>query len=186
VGVRVRVRIEDFEDGVLPDVCVWSGGTPDRFYRATFSKSPRWIWLLLFVGPFGFLFLLVASFAFQKSASGFLPYADAVQRRIRQRRREFGVAAVVAFAIAAFGWSLADSYELRALAAVLVGAGALTLLLCGFLTLNPPGLVDGRVDSTNRWVELGPVHPNFAAAYARQEESRRAGRRAEVGEGQPR
>ena len=179
----VRVRIDDFEDGLLPDVCASSGAPGARLYWITVSsKTPAWLWLGVFGGPAGIVAALVLSSVLRKSASGYVPYTAETHARLQRARRRatWGVlqglgAVVAAVALAALG---PPSFHLVASA---VGvAGLVAVVVFAFLYANPPGSVGGHLDSTSRWVELDPVSTRFAAAYEAQEAERRAARRDEV------
>jgi hypothetical protein len=80
----VRVRIEDFEDGVLPSVCVSTGARPDRLYRIGFSRTPVWsVFVALFLFPIGLLGIPLA----RSRTTGYLPFTDEVQERMHRARR---------------------------------------------------------------------------------------------------
>jgi hypothetical protein len=177
----VRVRIEDFEDGVYPDVCASSGvegGT--RLYRADISSQSRWVWLLVFAGPMGILAALALSGLLRKTASGYVPYTPAVQERLRQRARTFAWVVVGSIGLLLGSGLLAaqgpSAYQ--GLGALGFIAGTIGVLVFTFLWSHVPGSVGGHLDSTGRWIELEPVSAAFAFAYEQQEARRRAARRA--------
>ena len=186
---KVRIRIDDFEDGLLPGICAASGAPGARLYHADIpSKAPAWVWLLVFAGPAGIvLALLVAQFA-RKVAHGYVPYADEVQAVLRERSRRYALAVVSCVALfttvlvllATGGLGVGSASGFRTLGLVLCGAALLGGLVFFFLWCNLPGSVGGNLDSTGRWIELDPVSAGFAAAYEAQEADRRAARRAEV------
>ena len=180
---RARIRIEDFEDGVYPDVCASSGaegGT--RLYRVQISNRVRWVWLLVLGGPVGILAAVVLSGVLRKTASGYVPYTPAVQARLQQRVRTYAwiavASAVVAVGSLLLGLSGDDGFDTLALLGVLGGSAFVLVAL--FLWVNPPSSVGGALDSTGRWIELDPVSARFAAAYEQQEARRRAGRRSDA------
>jgi len=175
----VRLRIDDFEDGVLPGICAGSGAPADRNYvvRAT-SRAPGWVWLALLAGPGGLLLVLLLSAVFRKSTTGYLPYDDAYQDRMRSRIRVAGVVAVAGVAAAVAGFALGGSY--RGLGFLFFVGGLLAASVGAFLWFNPPGSVGLTLDSTVRWVELDNASPAFVRAYEDQEARRRAARRAEA------
>lgn len=167
----VRLRIDDFEDGVVPAICAGSGAPADRNYvvRAS-SRAPGWVWLALLGGPGGLLLALLLSGVFRKATSGYLPYDDGYQDRMRARIRTAG--AVAGFALLGGTWG--------GLALVFFVGGLLTASVGAFFWFNPPGSVGATLDSTVRWVELDNASPAFVRAYEEQEARRRAARRAEA------
>jgi hypothetical protein len=177
----IRVRIEDFEDGVYPDVCASSGATGGtRLYRADISSRVGWVWLLLLGGPVGLLAAIVLSVVLRKTAKGYLSYTDAVQRRIRRRsqRMLWGVVASLAVVAGSLLLSTAGTSAYRGLAVAGFAGGVLGVVVFAFFWSNPPGSVGGALDSTGRWIDLDPVSTRFADAYEQQEARRRAARRA--------
>ena len=184
---KVRIRIDDFEDGLLPGICAASGADGARLYHADIpSKVPAWVWLLAFGGPAGILLaLLIARFA-RSTAHGYVPYTDELQAKLRARSRCFarGFVGSLAVAVGALFLFTVDGFGpgggFGRLAFVLVLAGGLGALVLAFLWSNVPGSVGGHLDGTGRWIELEPVSVRFAEAYERQEAERRSARRAEV------
>jgi len=180
----LRVRVEDFEDGVYPDVCSSSGvegGT--RLYRADATYRPGWVWLLLLGGPPGFVVAVVLSIVLRRSVPGYVPYAPSVQAAVLRRRNRFAQGFVVALAV--FAGSLALSMSSRGgtglsgLAALGFVFGGLGLTITLFFWCYPPGSVGAKLQSNGRWVGLEPVSNAFAFAFEQQESRRRAARRAE-------
>jgi hypothetical protein len=178
----VRIRIDDFEDGVLPPVCASSGRDGARLYASEISsKTPPWLFLLIFGGPMGIVAALVLASVLRKSANGYLPYAVEVQDRMRLRARLATRWFVGSIALLVCGLVLATAAEgFGALGAVIMGIAALSAVVAAFLYSNLPGAVGGQLDSTARWIELDPVNARFAAAYEAQEAARRAARRDEI------
>ena len=180
----VRVRIEDFEDGLLPAVCSSSGAPATRLYTASMSsRGSGWVWLLVFAGPVGVVAALVLSQLLRKTAHGYLPYSDETHRVLRDRSRRYaqGMAGCLALALVSLLLlAMATEAGFRNLG---IAVGAVTVLVgagFAFLWWNVPGSVGGHLDASGRWIELDPVSANFAAAYEQQEADRRAARRAEV------
>lgn len=176
----VRLRIDDFEDGVLPGLCAGTGVTADRNYvvRAT-SRAPGWVWLALLAGPGGVLLVLLLSGVFRKSTTGYLPYADAYQDRMRSGIRVAGGLAGAGAAAAVAGSALLGG-PYRGLGFFFLVGGLLAASVGVFLWFNPHGSVGLTLDSTVRWVELDNASPAFVRAYEEQEARRRAARRAEA------
>ena len=186
---KVRIRIDDFEDGLLPGVCASTGRSGARLYHASIpSKAPAWVWLLVLAGPAGILLaLLVAQFA-RSVAQGYVPYTDEVQAVLRARSRRYGLAVIscaalfvtVLVLLASDGLGAGPAAGFRTIGMLLCGAAVLSGIVFAFLWSNLPGSVGGHLDSTGRWIELDPVSPRFAEAYEAQEADRRAARRAEI------
>jgi hypothetical protein len=176
----VRIRIDDFEDGVLPAICAATGAPADRNYevRAT-SRASGWVWLALLAGPGGILVALLFSGVFRKSTSGYLPYLDAYQDRMRSRIRIAAVGAGAGVAAALGGFALLGG-TWGGLGLLFFVGGLLAASLGAFFWFNPPGSVGATLDSTVRWVELDNASPAFVRAYEGQEAHRRAARRAEA------
>lgn len=178
----VRIRIDDFEDGVLPEVCASSGAPSERLYKTDISsRTPGWVWLCVLGGPFGIALALVLAAVLRKTAHGYLPSTDEVQARLQVRSRLGARCFVASIALLVVGLLLATTAEgFGPLGAVIMGVAAVSALVAAFLFSNVPGSVGGHLDSTSRWVELEPVSPWFVAAYDAQESARRAERRAQV------
>jgi MFS family permease len=178
----VRVRIDDFEDGVYPDVCASSGVAGGaRLYGGQATYRPGWVWLLLFGGPPGIVGALVLSAVLRRSVPGYVPYTEATQDTLLRRQARFVQGAVVAGAVLVGSLvvaGLSDASGYRTLSMLGFGAGVVGVLLAVFLWTNVPGAVGTKLESNGRWVVLDPVSARFAAAYEEQEASRRRSRRA--------
>ena len=176
---KVRIRIDDFEDGAFPAVCASSGRDGARLYASEISsKTPPWLWLLIFGGPMGIVAALVLASVLRKSAHGYLPYAVEVQDRMWLRSRMASRWFVGSVGLLVCGLVLAIGGEgFGALGALIMVIAAVSALVAGFLHSNLPGAVGGHLDTTGRWIELDPVNARFAAAYEAQEAARRAARR---------
>ena len=183
----VRLRIDDFEDGLLPGICSSSGADGARLYRiAVSSRMPGWLWLAVFGGPVGIFAAFVLSGVLRKTAYGYVPYTDEVHNRLRARARRSaqGLATCIAVFCGSFVLSWAGPFSggggFRGIAFLLAVGAFVVGLVCAFFWANVPGSVGGFLDSTTRWVELGPVSERFALAYEQQEADRRQARRDEV------
>src|SRR5689334_11445957 len=139
----IRVRVEDFEDGVYPDVCASSGvegGT--RLYRAEATYRPGWVWLLLLGGPFGIVVAVVLSFALRRSVPGYVPYQPTVQSTIARQRQRFAAGGLVALGVFAGSLLLSSSSDggtgFSGLAVLGFVVGGLGLTVALFFWVNPP------------------------------------------------
>ena len=176
----VRVRVEDFEDGVLPLVCVATGAPSDRLYKVeATSRAPGWVWLFLLGFPWGLFLIPLVAGATRKRTWGFVPYTDAHQTVVSRRVRMAAWCAVSGAAALVLGFLLLLQQGYGVLGFGFAVVGGVAALVGGFLGLNPPGSAGLTLDRTGRWVELDPVSPAFARAYEDQEARRRAARRAE-------
>ena len=178
----VRIRIEDFEDGVYPDVCASTGvfGETRLYERTVSTKAPGWLLLGLLAGPVGIVAALVLSGALRRSATGVVPYHPTAQHRIARRRELAARVALVGLAVDIGSLVLLSrTGGFDGIALVGLGLGIVAAVVGGFFWINVPGSVGGTLDSTSRWIELDSVHPRFAAAYEEQEARRRAARRTD-------
>jgi len=171
--------MDDYEDGVLPAVCASSGEPSDRLYHSHLRHSPLWPLLFLVVFPFGIIVTVVLCLVLSRQADGFLPYSDAVQRRMRQSMRAGWIVSGVGVAVAALAlYGLSVNAIQRAFVVFLV-LGVLTAIGGLFRVSFPAGSVGGMPDRNGRWITLRHVSRGFADAYDAQEQRRRAERRAE-------
>jgi peptidoglycan/LPS O-acetylase OafA/YrhL len=181
-GRALRVRVEDFEDGVLPMICVATGAPADRRYRTRANATASgWVWLALFAGPIGLVLALVVANAMGASTDGIVPFSDEHQDRVHRRRRTFGWSAIAGLGSMVGALALTSARSTYApLAFVLLLGGALVLLVAGFLWVNTPGSTKATLEGNGRWVVLAPVSTAFGRAYTEQEERRRSARQREA------
>ncbi|MFN2607755.1 MAG: hypothetical protein ABR511_07640 [Acidimicrobiales bacterium] len=173
----VRVRTEDFEDGLLPRVCVVSGAPADRLWRVDADHSPRWPWLLIFLGPPGLVAAIAIVALARREASGYLPFTDSVRAR-RRRALDRAWRWLLGSAGVAVGGTFAafSAAPLHAVGLVAVAAGAIGVVGSLLVLSDPPGSVLVRPLAGGRWVEVDRPSPAFAAAYESQDARRRAAR----------
>lgn len=174
----VDVRRDDYEDGVLPLVCVYTGQPAEVLVdHRSQKRAGAWVLLLLLLGPVGLVAILVVDRMMQVQASGCLP---ASRRALDDRRRAQGrwnAAAVCGLVALAAGVAIVVAGPaLGPLGGVLIGAGFVAAVLSFFA----PAItgVRGRPDRTGRTVSLHRVAPEFATAYLAQDMQRAAKRRA--------
>jgi hypothetical protein len=171
------VRVGDFEDGVLSMVCCSSGRTADDFYSVRFTRTPGWaVFLAIVAFPWG---LIAVPFS-RLAVSGFLPFTDESQARMREARRVSLQRLALLGGLTVFGtwviWLVDRDIALIVLVIGLVGCGVL-----GLMAGRPRGSIGGRPESNGRWVVLTDVAPEFADAYASKLAVERADRRAASG-----
>ena len=170
------VFVDDAVQGHLPMVCARTGAPADGLHRIhkVIGGSSGWLWLLIFLGPFGWLFL-VAALAFSGRSRELLvrlPYSNAA---LDQERREFRsavvaglamVASVVALIVALLGpqpRSQSAETVVYVLIITSVVAALTTFVLASRYSTRRPGIV---LDASGRWVNLNGVHADFARAVA--------------------
>jgi hypothetical protein len=165
----VEVFVDDAVRGRLPRVCAKTGLPSDgklRIEQATGGLGLAW--LLIFLGPVGWIVLLVCSWS--GSSSGVLtvrlPYSDAaVDHEWRLRRIRFRAAAL---GLLGFGLALAMHTEPSTAVVAVVAAGATLVSLLAHLRLLTVR-VGAHLDASQRWVTLTHVHPDFVRAVERSE-----------------
>ncbi len=158
---KVTVRADHAVVGQLPRVCVRSGRPADRQVELTTRVGglSGWAFLLVFVGPIGWLVLLGLCLGVRgEPLSVCVPlHRDAwhaIQRVTVIGRMLIGAGVVGIVALVITGPSA-------------VGGGlAVAALLAGLVTEIASKLMLPRVriDATRRWVTLAGVHPAFRNA----------------------
>lgn len=175
----VVLRRDDYEDGVLPAVCVRTGVPADVLvdHRSGAGSSPA-VLLLLLLGPIGVVLILVVDRLLWVEARGVVPMARAAVEQRRRARRAWNAVALAGLAALAAGVAGIVIAEVTPVWALLA-AGGFVVAVVGWW--GPVlGAVRGRPDRSGRTVTLSGAHPAFAAAYREQEARRVAARRAEV------
>lgn len=170
------VFVDDAVLGRLPPVCVIEGvPTVDR---ATITQevgsatSLGIAWLLLVLGPIGWLGLLVIAALRGRGEvlTVNLPYSTgALARANRQIRSRRLAALVLACSLVGGLISLSRArtqWKLLAVALAVVGLAALVEATAASMRLRRLTVGLG-LDASRRWVTLSGVHPNFAAAVGR-------------------
>ncbi len=174
------MRRDDYEDGVFPLLCAYSGAPADGLvsHRVRRSAGP-WIFLLVFLGPIGWVAMVVIDRVLLVEAHGVLPASSrALEARRAAKRQWNGVLALGLAGVAAGALVLAVASNLGGFGVVVVIGGVLVALL-GYL--GPAiGGVGGQPDRTGRTVTLTAVSPELAEAYRAQDHRRAARRRAEL------
>jgi len=170
----VTVFVDDAVQGHLPMVGATDGAPAEGLHRihTSIGGSSGWLWLLIFLGPIGWILLIALSLA---GGSGRdlmvrLPYTHDALRRERAMFRDAVVAGVVmvgaVIGLLAVGFATDSGSQVRhtlmvMLAVVAIGAAIATAALGFRYTLHRPGI---ELDASGRWVTLRGVHPAFADA----------------------
>lgn len=156
----VRVFIDDYALGRLPEVCVVTGApTTDRVkFRTNVGGFSPIVILLLFLGPVGWLIALVVSLGPGNHIEGWLPFHHGVARRLRARRwQHFGLGVGSAAVLLVLAW-LTESGIFFGLA---IGSVVAAMVLVAIDLRREPSIA---LDASGRWVTLSRVDPRFAAA----------------------
>lgn len=183
---QVTVFVDDAVRGTLPGICAKDGTPTADLLTVRDELGDRAglgvAWLLLLLGPLGWLGLLIISLA--RSGRGEVltvqvPMSDHAYDQLRAARRLRRGAVAVAVAGGLVGlWILTstdrtagDALQWRTLGllalAAVVGA-ILTLFVADHRLTHASVQVD--LDASRRWVTLSRVHPAFVAACQAHEQ----------------
>jgi hypothetical protein len=162
----VTVFVDRVARGDLPNICVRTGApATGRFLLRKPIGDLGWAWVLLVLGPPGWLILAIvsASGAGRETLEVNLPYSEEAYERHRSSNRVNFVAwvAVVAAMSTALTGGLSP-WLWAPVGGVAFAVAISTQLQLGF------GAVGVRLDASRRWVTLNGVHDNFADALARE------------------
>jgi len=174
----VTVFVDDAVLGRLPAVCVKDGTyTDDRLtIRQELGGSGGLgiLWLLILLGPVGWLALIVISSMRRSGAmlTVTLPFSQAPYERLVRSRRErwpWGIITlVVGFVTVDYLVNIsADNQSLlRTLLGVVAGVIAFICLFGWIASVARfrKARVDVDLDASRRWVTLSGVHPDFVTA----------------------
>ena len=170
----VSVFVDDAVLGELPPVCVKTGNPADMVLASTRpvgGLGGAW-WLLLLLGPAGFVALVVIALVGQEQFTVQMPYTHAAwdeDRRLRNRFR-----ATIGMGLG----SLALALAFRNLFPLMWVPAGLALVVAGLsMWVFSSRQVGISLDGSRRWVTFSSVHPEFARAVRdREQEIRGAGR----------
>lgn len=174
--------VDDAVRSTLPPVCTRDGvPTTDHLrYRQAVGDGARLgvAWLLVFAGPLGWIALLFIATSRQGGAevlSVSLPWSmDAYerQRAADHRRRASGCGAAPGASVLAIGWAsgylerLPTPLEALVVAGLVAVSGWALIVFAVAAAAARREQVTVRLDASRRWVTLGGVHPDFAAAVS--------------------
>ena len=157
-----RVFVDDAVLGELPPVCVKTGEPADLVVASTRpvgGLGGAW-WLLLLLGPAGFLALVVIALVGQEQLTVQVPYTRAAWDADRQLRKR-------AWTTVGMGLgSLLLAIVFRSLFPLMWAVAGVVLLVAG---LTMWGVASSRqvgisLDGSRRWVTFWCVHPDFVRA----------------------
>jgi hypothetical protein len=173
---EVTVFVDDVVLGRLPPLCVKEGiPTGDHLTVRDASGGPGFgaAWLLVLLGPIGWIVLIYLSLAGGGGVTGKLPFSEYAYRRlvVAQRMQTVwivaaivvGILAGVALAIHLASHSSASFAAAIVLGAATVGAVVEVALQTRLVLRSEVHLV---LDESRSWVTIHKVHPDFAAAVA--------------------
>jgi hypothetical protein len=170
---RVRVFVDEAVLGNFPPVCVKDGvRTTDRLtVTQPIGAGPlSWAWLLVFLGPVGWILLLVLAAVARGGGEVLtveLPWSETVYRRAvhaRRYRRTGALATVVLATVALVVHSHpAPASGLLVFCLVALATAALAVTVVATVRLARER-VTVDLDASRRWVTIGRVHPAFAQA----------------------
>jgi hypothetical protein len=173
---EVTVFVDDVVIGRLPPLCVKEGvPTADHLTVRDASSGPGFgaAWLLVLLGPIGWIVLLYLSLAGKGGLTGRLPFSEFAYRRLMVAQRMqtvWIVAAIVVGLLALLGLAVYSSTRSSGSAAAAIALGAATLGAVVKVALQTREVRWAEVhlvlDDSYRWVTIKGVHPDFAAAVA--------------------
>ncbi len=137
-------------------------------------------WLLVFLGPLGWLALLIAALVRDhETLTVRLPYSDAAYAELAsaiRAKRTFGWSALAGL-VTAVVVLVGHTFTARAASAALavIAAGAAVAWVSELLRVRRAG-VGVALDASRRWVTVSRVSDDFARAVDRRDEERRAHR----------
>jgi hypothetical protein len=186
---QVTVFVDDAVRGTLPAVCVKDGvATADRLVIRDEAGNRTGLgvaWLLLLLGPPGWLGLLLISFTRGRRPDVLtveLPMSEPAYQRVRAARRlrrcaavagsVAGIVAVVALTTS--DGTPGDSLQWKAiglLAGLVVVASIVALFVAERRCTH--ATVSIELDASRRWVTISRVHPAFTAACHAHEQRQR-------------
>lgn len=159
-----KVFVDDYATGRLPGVCVVTGEpTADQVrLRTNVSTTSAVWWLLVLLGPIGWLVLLAVINSSRSYVEGWLPYSHAEARR----RRAMWRSSLIWFGATIVGLLLLSA----GLNSGLLGGVAVVVLVAGLVTLaiRQRGEPLVSLDASGRWVTFNRVHPAFVTAVEEQ------------------
>jgi len=169
---EVTVFVDDVVLGRLPAVCIKEGiPTADHLTVRDASGGPGFgaAWLLVLLGPIGWIVLIVLSLVSGGGVTGRLPFSEFAYRRlvVAQRLQTVWIAAAIVVGLLALVGLLIHSSASLAAAAALGAATAGAVVKLAFQTREVHRAeVHLVLDASRRWVTIQGVHPEFAAALA--------------------
>jgi hypothetical protein len=165
--MKATVFVDDAVLGHFPAVCAKTGEHADGLFRVDGQvRSPGRVALLLlvFLGPIGWIILLLAMIASgPERVHTRIPYSRAAVDREHfiSKSRTWSLVATLVFVVLAISGGI-TALEIPALWTVLAATAFVVFVaLQGWLEFTR---VHVSIDGSRRWITLSGVHPAFAEA----------------------
>ncbi len=153
--------VDDFVQGNLPARCAVTGVPTNHYLTVKTSTASNWALLLVFLGPPGWLALLVVGFL-GGTVEGVLPIDPEVQER-RRRFALLGLAGGVC-AVAASFVAIQTSFPVSVVASLVAFTGVALAARGLYVASRLPAI---RLDGSRRWITIRGAHADFAEAVDR-------------------
>lgn len=176
----IELRVDDFEDGVLPRVCASSGEPVNARYGFRATHSSAWPVLLLLAGPAGFVAMVVVMALLHSRVDGWLPLSDRAHQAVRASRRRALRRLGELLVVGAGGVALLAWFQWTTLLVIVVLVGSVSIGWCVATVFRPEGSLGLRLSRNGRVVTIIDASDEFVAAYRAQEERRVRRRLGEV------
>ena len=160
----VRIPIDDFERGRLPQVCAVTGrpGADIRWNRSVENDAGNLRVLVIF----GVVLYIIVRAVTRRTASGNLWLTDEgmdwvkrEEKALRKRRSGLAAAAVILFGVSLPAGIVAGS-------GVVIGVVLLAAVaLCVVLLFMPSQVMPAELEASGRWVVFGRIHSDAVRAY---------------------
>lgn len=175
---EVKVFVQDAMAGNLPAVCVKDGTSavgvlPVRAQIDSGTAGLGWVWLLLFLGPPGWLALMVVVL-WRRPSGGVVvqvPYSSGARRRLVRTRvtERVAVVSVLVLMLGEIIILLVDPPTAALLSTLAVGIMAVAAVVTVVSALRLGSMeVRARIDRSGQWVVLSEVNSDFAFAAWQQ------------------
>lgn len=167
----VQVFVDDVVRGDLPMVCAKRGGpaTGRMTVEAPVANGGGLAWLLVFLGPIGWVVLLVVLTRGHERLRGSVPMSDEAAQTILNRLRVRNVLVVVVIASLALAFAVAIPTGQVGL--LLLAAASCLAAIAAHIAADLAS-VRLDLDGSRRWVTLWAVHPEFVAAVEDRQRAR--------------
>jgi hypothetical protein len=187
---EVTVFVQDAVAGALPAVCVKDGSStggvlPVRAQIDSDTAGLGWVWLLLFLGPPGWVALMVVVL-WRRPSGGVMvqvPYSTGAQRRLVRTRvtERVAVASVLVLMVGEIIVLLVDPPAVALLSTLAVAIMAVAAVVTVVSALRLGSMeVRARIDRSGQWVVLSEVNSDFAFAARQQVRSHADGLSTDV------
>jgi hypothetical protein len=159
----VEVFVDEAVRGRFPAVCAKTGEPAVGVQRVVqHFGGPGVAWLLVFLGPFGWLLLLMIAVTQRREVLTVrIPMSGAAFAAERDLSRARLLAWVVAAGAFFSGFARLLAVPVPIWMGIAVAAGVVAVVIHVALQFRQVGV---RIDASRRWVTLSGVHPDFVTA----------------------